>query len=168
MSMNQAYLMEFEHEMAGTRTTLERVPFEKADWRPHPKSFTLASLATHVARVPGWAKETLTLDVLDFATMDMAEMSKVMGSREELLALFDKNVAAGRAAISGTSDAEFMKPWTMRNGEKVYMTMPKVAVLRSFVLSHTIHHRAQLGVYLRMLDVPVPALFGPSADEGAM
>ena len=168
MSLNQGLLAEFDHEVAGARKTLERVPFAKADWRPHPKSWVLAALATHVARLPGWAKETLTQDSLDMAAGDPAEWSKVMGSHAELMALFEKNVAAGRAAIAGTSDATFMQPWSLKTGETVHLTMPKIAVLRSFVLSHLIHHRAQLGVYLRMLDVPVPALYGPSADEQNM
>jgi uncharacterized damage-inducible protein DinB len=163
--MNQGLLAEFEHEMAGTRRTLERVPFDKADWRPHPKSFPLSSLATHLARVPGWAKETLLQDSLDLGG---AERPKVPATVAELLALFDQNVAAGRAAIAATDDATFMKSWSLKNGETVMLTMPKIAVLRAFVFSHAIHHRAQLGLYLRMLDVPVPALYGPSADEGGM
>ncbi len=165
MAMNQVFLAEFEHETAGTRKVLERVPFEKADWKPHAKSFALLALAQHVAQVPGWAKETLTLDELDFSKFDMSEMRKVSGSSAELLALFDRNVAAGRKALLETEDAAFGKPWTMRDGEQVFFTMPKAAVLRSFVFNHMVHHRAQLTVYLRMLDVPVPGLYGPSADE---
>ena len=167
MALNQGLLMEFEHEMAGTRKTLERVPFDKADWRPHPKSWPLASLATHVARLPGWAKETLTLDALDMAAGNQ-DWNKVATSHADLMALFEKNVAAGRAALEGTSDATFMEPWSLKSGATVHFTMPKIAVLRGFVLSHLIHHRAQLCVYLRLLDVPVPALYGPSADEQGM
>ena len=167
MAMNQGLLMEFEHEMVGTRKTLERVPFDKADWRPHPRSWPLASLATHVARLPGWAKETLTQDELDMATGSQ-DWKQIAGSHAELMALFEKSVTAGRAAIEGTSDAAFMQPWSLKSGANVIFTMPKIAVLRGFVLSHLIHHRAQLGVYLRLLDVPVPALYGPSADEQGM
>jgi uncharacterized damage-inducible protein DinB len=167
MALNQGLLMEFDHEIAGTRKTLERVPFDKADWRPHPKSWPLATLATHVARLPGWAKETLTLDALDMAAGNQ-DWSKAATSHADLMALFDKNVAAGRAALEGTSDATFMQPWSLKSGETVHFTMPKIAVLRGFVMSHLIHHRAQLGVYLRLLDVPVPALYGPSADEQGM
>lgn len=168
MAMNQGLLAEFDHEMAGTRKTLERVPYAKADWKPHPKSWALAALATHVARLPGWAKETLTQDALDLGAPGSEEWGKLMGSHAELMALFEKNVAAGRAAIAGTSDETFMQPWSLKTGGTVHFTLPKIAVLRSFVLNHLIHHRAQLGVYLRLLDVPVPALFGPSADEQAM
>ena len=168
MAMNQGLLAEFDHEMAGTRKSLERVPYAKADWKPHPKSWALAALATHVARLPGWAKETLTQDSLDLGAPGSEEWGKLMGSHAELMALFEKNVAAGRAAIAGTSDETFMQPWSLKTGETVHLTMPKIAVLRGFVLNHLIHHRAQLGVYLRLLDVPVPALFGPSADEQAM
>ena len=166
MALNQGLLMEFDHEIAGTRKTLERVPFDRADWRPHPKSWPLATLATHVARLPGWARETLTQDALDLAAGD--HLNQVATSHADLMALFEKNVLAGRAAIEGTSDAEFMRPWSLKSGATVHFTMPKIAVLRSFVMSHLIHHRAQLGVYLRLLDVPVPALYGPSADEQGM
>ena len=167
MPMNQGFLAQFDHEVAGTRKTLERVPYDKADWRPHPRSWPLAALATHVARLPGWAKETLTLDSLDMTAGD-PEWGKLATSHAELMALFEKSVAAGRAAIAATSDEEFMKPWSLKSGDTVHFSMPKVAVLTSFVISHLIHHRAQLGVYLRMLDVPVPALYGPSADEQGM
>ena len=168
MALNQALLMEFDHEIAGVRKSLERVPYDKADWRPHPKSWPLAALATHVARIPGWAKETLTQDSLDMAAGDPSEFNKLAASHSDLMAMFDKHAFAGRAAIAATSDEEFMKPWSLKSGETVHFTMPKIAVLRGFVLSHVIHHRAQLGVYLRMLDVPVPALYGPSADEQGM
>jgi uncharacterized damage-inducible protein DinB len=168
MALNHGLLAEFDHEVAGTRKTLERVPYTKADWKPHPKSFALAALATHVARLPGWAKEALTQDALDMAAPGSEEWGKLMGSHADLMALFEKNVAAGRAAIAGTSDETFMQPWSLKTGETVHLTMPKIAVLRSFVMNHLIHHRAQLGVYLRMLDVPVPALYGPSADEQGM
>jgi len=164
MPMNQAFLGEFDHEMAGVRKTLERIPEDKFDWAPHPKSAKLGRLAQHLAEVPGWAKETLTLDELDFAGYEAPAPPK---TRAEVLALFDKNVAAGRAAIAAANDdALFMKPWTLKNGSQVILSLPKVAVLRSFVFSHAIHHRAQMGVYLRMNDVPVPAIYGPSADEG--
>jgi uncharacterized damage-inducible protein DinB len=168
MPMSQGLVAQFDHEMVGTRKTLERVPFDKADWRPHPKSFPLVALATHVARIPGWARETCTQDELDFSKGNPAEWNKAATSSAELLALFDRNVAAGRAAIAGCSDEDFMKPWSLKSGDAVHFTLPRIVVLNSFVMSHTIHHRAQLGVYLRMLDVPVPGLYGPSADEQGM
>jgi uncharacterized damage-inducible protein DinB len=165
VGMNQPLLMEWDHEMANTRKSLERVPWNKAEWRPHPKSWTLATLATHVARVPGWARETLMRDDLDLGSPEADESRVLAGSHAELMALFDKNLAAGRAAIEGAGDPVFMQPWSLKSGDTVHFTMPKIAVLRSFVYSHMIHHRAQLGVYLRMLDVPVPGHYGPSGDE---
>ncbi len=163
MTILQSLLPEFDHEMAGTRKTLARVPWEKAAWKPHEKSMTLGHLAGHLAEVASWGSFTLETDELDFATFDYQPPRH--GSTDELLAAFDRYVAASRAALERTDDATAMSPWTMRQGEQVFFTLPKVAVLRSFVLSHNVHHRAQLGVYLRLLDVPVPALYGPSADE---
>jgi uncharacterized damage-inducible protein DinB len=168
MPIAASLLPEFDNEMANTRKSLERVPFDKASWRPHPKSPTLIWLAGHVANIPSWTTITLNQDSLDVnppgAEPPRANPPK---SREELLEIFDKNLAAARETLQKTSDAEFMKPWSLLNGGKTVMTMPKVAVLRGFMMNHMIHHRAQLGVYLRMNDVPVPALYGPSADEGA-
>ena len=163
MTILQSLLPEFDHEMAGTRRTLERVPWEKADWRPHSKSYPLGHLATHLAEVASWGSFTLESDELDFATFDYKPPQH--RSTAELVATFDGYVAASRAALARHDDATAMAPWTMRQGDQIFFTLPRVAVLRSFVLSHTIHHRAQLGVYLRLLDLPVPALYGPSADE---
>ena len=159
-------IAEFDHEMATTRRTLERVPEEKLDWKPHPKSMAMGGLATHLSNIPTWANTAVEKDELDLMpegkplpTMEAAK------SQSELLATFDKNIAAARAAIAGASDEELFKPWNLlRNGE-VLLTLPKIAVLRSFVMSHIIHHRAQLGVYLRLNDIPVPSVYGPSADE---
>jgi uncharacterized damage-inducible protein DinB len=169
MALKDALLPEFDHEMANTRKTLERVPEDKLGWKPHPKSGTMGWLATHVANLPSWATETLGKDTLDLAPngVPQAPMAPAK-SRQELLALFDKNVAAGRAAIAGASDEHFAKPWSLLSNGKTLMTMPRIAVLRGFVMNHVIHHRAQLGVYLRLNDVAVPALYGPSADEQGM
>jgi uncharacterized damage-inducible protein DinB len=114
----------------------------------------------------GWTKETLTSDVLDFATMDYTPIEPK--TTEDLLAFFDEQIATSKAVLSETSDETFMTNWTMRNGEQEYFTMPKVAVMRSFVMNHIIHHRGQLSVYLRLNEIPVPAIYGPSADEGTM
>jgi uncharacterized damage-inducible protein DinB len=162
MSISQALLPEFDQEMAGTRKTLERVPMDKYDWQPHPKSFSLGKLATHVAHLVGWTTVTLGTDELDFAKP--FEQPKPQ-TKEELLALFDQMTAEARNAIVNANDEDYMKPWTLRQGEKVFFTMPKIAVLRGMVMNHIIHHRAQLTVYLRLNDVLVPALYGPSADE---
>ena len=166
MPLNQALLGEFDHEMVGTRKTLERVPEDKFDWAPHKKSMEMGPLAKHLAELPGWIVETLQKDQLDIAPDGKHDPGQPVKNRKELLALFDKNVAAGRKALAAANDdAQFGKPWSLLATGKVLFTMPRMAVLRSFVMSHLVHHRAQLGVYLRLNDVPLPALYGPSADE---
>jgi uncharacterized damage-inducible protein DinB len=161
-----AFLAELENEAKVTRTVLERVPADKFDWKPHEKSMTMGRLATHCAEMFGWTKETLKKDVLDFAAFDYKPFEPK--SNEELLTFFDEHIAAAKQILSETSDETFMTEWTMRNGEQVYFTLPKVAVMRSFVMNHIIHHRGQLSVYLRLNDIPVPSIYGPSADEGQM
>ncbi len=169
MSLAQALLPEFDHEMATSRRTLERVPMEKFSWKPHERSYSLGELANHLARIPGWIAPTLTRDSLDLAPeAGQFREPPVAETRESLLAFFDARVAEGREALAGTSDEAFFQPWTLKTGEVEHLTMPRAAVLRSFILSHAIHHRAQLGVYLRLNDVPVPSTYGPSADEGGM
>jgi uncharacterized damage-inducible protein DinB len=165
MPINQAFLGEFDHEMANTRKTLERVPEDKFDWAPHPKSMTMGKLAMHLAEMPGWTKETLEKDSIDIAGYSGPPVAK---TRKEILDLFDKNVATARAAlVAATDDSNWMKTWSMKKGDQVAFSMPKVAVVRAFIFSHNIHHRAQLGVYLRLNNVAVPMIYGPSADEGA-
>lgn len=163
MKLSQALLAEFDQEMPSTRRTLERIPMDKYDWTPHAKSFSIGKLATHVAQIPNWATVTVQTDELDFAQQPSEPPNP--RTTEELLAFFDQNVAEARAALAGMSEEEFEKPWTLRSGEKVFFTAPKAAVLRSFVMNHLVHHRAQLTVYLRLNDIPVPGLYGPSADE---
>ncbi len=166
MSLSQALLPEFDQEMGSTRKTLERVPEDKFDWKPHEKSTTMGGLATHIANLPSWAGRSLKQDEFDLAPPGQPPMRiEPASSREALLATFDQNVAEARAVIAGASDEYFMKPWTLLQGGKTIFTLPRVAVLRSFVMNHMIHHRAQLGVYLRLNDVPVPSVYGPSADE---
>ena len=169
MAIRDSILPEFDHEVANTRKVLERVPEGKADFKPHPKSMALDRLAGHVAELPGWAKETMLQDSIDVnppGNPPPAQNAALkMTSRKQLLEEFDKRVAAGRAAIAGASDETFMKPWSLIAGGKTIFTLPKIAVLRGFVMNHMIHHRAQLGVYLRLNDVPVPSIYGPSADE---
>jgi uncharacterized damage-inducible protein DinB len=161
-----AFLGELDNEARVTRQCLERVPPEKFDWKPHERSMTMGRLAVHCAEMFGWTKETLKSDVLDFANMDMTPFEPK--STDELLAYFDDLIAKAKIILSETSDETFLTDWTMRNGDQVYMTMPKVAVMRSFVMNHIIHHRGQLSVYLRLNDIPVPSIYGPSADEGQM
>ena len=169
MPLSDSIIPEFDHEMSNTRKTIERVPDHKLDWQPHKKSFTLGKLASHIVNIPAWTAPTLKLDSLDVDPKDGPAFTTPEGkSAKELLAWFDKNVAEARAAITSTSDAEFMKPWSLMAGGQTIFTMPRIAVLRGFILNHNIHHRAQLGVYFRLTDVPVPALYGPSADEQNM
>jgi uncharacterized damage-inducible protein DinB len=164
MSISAALLPEFDHEMATTRKTLERVPEENLAWKPHQKSMSLGQLASHIAEMPGWGVAGLTMD-----SLDMANYKPWLGSsRQEILGVFDKNVAAARTAIEGADDARYMTNWSLTRGGQTMMTMPKIAVVRTFVLNHVIHHRGQLSVYLRLNNVAVPSIYGPSADEGQM
>jgi uncharacterized damage-inducible protein DinB len=167
MAISQALLPEFDHEMANTRKTLERVPDGKFGWKPHEKSMPMGNLAIHLATLPGWTVQTLTQDSLDLAPPG-GEPFKLpeAKSTKEVVEMFDENVAAARAAIAEASDEEMMKPWSLLMTGKTIFTLPRAAVLRGFVMNHSIHHRAQLGVYLRLNEVPVPSIYGPSADEG--
>lgn len=163
MAIVDALLPEFDHEMTTTRRLLERVPEEKFDWKPHVKSFSLGALAAHVATLPQWGAEVLNQSEID---VGVGQPPSSMPSKAELLATFDKNVSATRAALAGRSDAEIMAQWTLKRDGHVLFSMPKAAVWRSFVLNHLVHHRGQLSVYLRLHDVPIPSIYGPSADEG--
>ena len=167
--INQALLPEFDMEMANTRKTLERVPDDKLGWKPHEKSMTMGRLAGHLAELPTWGQMTIASDGHDIAPLGgPTEQAMTSKSRQETLDAFDKNVASMRAAIASASDDQLMKPWSLLKGGQKLMTMPKIAVLRGFVLNHSIHHRAHLCVYLRLNNVPVPALYGPSADDPGM
>ncbi len=163
MSLIDAMLAEFDHEMTLTRKLLERVPAGMFDWKPHPKSMSLGQLAQHVATIPLWGDMTLSRTELDLAVTDRPPVAT---TATELLAGFDQHVAGARAALVKSADAELMAPWTLKSGGHTIFSMPKTVVWRSFVLSHLIHHRGQLSVYLRMHDVPIPSIYGPSADEG--
>ena len=169
MSISQSLLPEFDHEMATARKCVERVPEDKFAWKPHDKSMTMGRLASHIAEMPGWGVAGLTADALDVAPPGKPPMQALnVDSREKLLEAFDANVAQCRAAIAATSDADYMKQWSLLRAGQTLMTMPKIAVVRTFVLNHVIHHRGQLSVYLRENNVPVPSIYGPSADEGQM
>ena len=169
MAISDALLPEFDQEMASARKTLERVPADKFDWRPHDKSGTMIWLAGHLANLPSWAPLAIGQDELDLAPGgEPMPLPPVPATVEELLATFDKHAADARAAIAAASDEALMKPWSLLQNGKTMMTLPKVAVLRSFVMNHLIHHRAQLGMYLRLNDLPVPSIYGPSADENPM
>lgn len=168
MPLSAALLPEFDQEMTSTRKTLERVPENKFGWKPHEKSGAMGWLAAHIANLPGWLVMTMKQDSLDLAPGGVqVQPPPPPKSSQELLATFDKNVKEARAALAAASDAELMKPWSLLNNGTVMMTLPKAAVVRSFIMNHLIHHRAQLGVYLRLNNIAVPAIYGPSADESA-
>lgn len=166
MAFKDALLPEFDHEMANTRKTLERVPDDKHQWRPHPKSGTMGWLANHIATMVGWTADAIEKDSFDVSPPagPPPAMPKTE-NRQQLLEVFDSSVSRARAAIAGASDAHLLQSWSLLSAGKPIFTMPRISVLRSFVMNHVIHHRAQLGVYLRMNDIPVPSIYGPSADE---
>jgi uncharacterized damage-inducible protein DinB len=166
MAIKDFLLPEFDHEMKTARTLLERVPFAEEQWKPHEKSMTLGQLANHVAEIPGWVSSIINSSSLDMAANPDFERV-VCHSAAELVSAFDQNVAQAREIISSKSDAELMEIWTLKMGERVIMSVPKAGVLRSFLMNHLIHHRGQLSVYIRLKDVPVPSIYGPSADEKA-
>ena len=166
MSLAQSFLPEFDQEMASTRKVLERVPDEKWSWKPHEKSGTAGWLAGHVGTIPEWLTMTLNTENLDYAPVDgPAYTPPKLENRAQVLAAFDKASSEARAALTKASDTDMMQGWTLLAGGKEIFTMPRAACIRSMILNHLIHHRAQLTVYLRLLNVPVPGLYGPSADE---
>ena len=165
MALVDALLPELDHEMTTTRKVLERVPEDKFDWKPHARSFSLGALAAHVANLPTWGVETLSRSEIDLGIGQPPPTAPP--STRDLLATFDKNAADVRSALAGKTDAELTAMWSLKRSGHTIFSMPKTTVLRSFVLSHLIHHRGQLTVYLRLLDVPVPSIYGPSADEPA-
>jgi uncharacterized damage-inducible protein DinB len=157
---------EFDHEAGGTRRVLERVPEEHVMWAPHPKSKPLGELALHIAGLPVWVGRALSMREYDFMGPDAPKPGlQPWQSKDALLAKFDRNVADARAIMLATSDEQMMESWSLKRAGEVMFTLPRLAVLRSMVLSHTIHHRGQLTVYLRLKDVPLPGIYGPTADE---
>jgi len=162
-TLGQALAAELRFEAISTRKMLERVPEDKFDWSPHGKSMTLRRLATHVAEISNWTKPTLTQDELDFATADYKPA--ILNTADELVELFDKAVAESVELLEEIFDEDMMKTWCLRNAEQKIYEQPKFAIVRSLVLNHLYHHRGQLSVYLRQLDVPLPGVYGPTADE---
>lgn len=166
MSIAQAILPEFDQEMAGVRKVLERIPDDKLNWKAHPKSNSIGWVAAHLAEIPGWVEGILKATSWDmhplggepYRTPDAV-------SSQQLLEILDANVQSARAAILSTPDSELFQEWSLLQQGQVVLALPRIAVLRSFVLNHSIHHRAILTVYLRLNDIPVPALYGPSGDE---
>ena len=166
MSIAETLLPEFDHEMASTRQMLEIVPAADAGWRPHPKSYTLGDLAAHISRLPMWGRYTLETAELDLGLPENAALARAaFTTTPELVEGFDRNVREARAALAKATDADMGVKWTLKNAGAVIFSMPRAAVLRGFVLSHLIHHRGQLSVYLRLRDVPLPSIYGPTADN---
>ena len=162
----QSLLMEIDQEAANTRKALERLPDDKFSYKPHPKSGTMGWLAGHIGQMLEWGAMTMQTDSFDVNPPGGSDYKPANpANREELLKDFDRYRAAFRAAIAAGSDADFMKPWSLLSGGNVVFTMPRVAVIRGMILNHIVHHRGQLTVYMRMNDIPVPSIYGPSADE---
>jgi uncharacterized damage-inducible protein DinB len=166
MSYADTLLPEFDQEMANARKVLERIPEDKLDWRAHPKSNTIGWNANHLAEIPGWVEGTLTMPSWDVAPPGGERyQSPRLTKRQEILDLFDRNVAAARKAIQNVKDEDLARSWSLLEAGKPLFTMPRAAIIRSFVLNHLIHHRAILCVYLRLNNIPVPGMYGPSGDE---
>lgn len=165
MTFSQTLLPEFEEEMKNTRKILERVPDGKFEYQPHPKSMTMARLASHVAELPSWGAMTLDTEVLE---MDSSFKPRIAKNTAELLEIFDKSVADARRRIEKATDEDWAKMWSFKFNGQVVLSMPRSAVVRSVVMNHLIHHRAQLGVFLRLNDVAIPGMYGPSGDEKNM
>jgi len=166
MSISELLLPEWDQEIATTRRVLERVPDERGEWKPHEKSFPMAHLAQLVARLPGWARLILTQTEIDFAPVDGPKFpGYTIEKTATLLEEFDRSAAVGREAIAAAGDDDFRVTWTTRAAGKVLQTTTRYLMLRTSVINHLVHHRAQLGVYLRLVEVPVPQMYGPTADE---
>ena len=163
MTIGQTLLQEFKQEAIATRKLLERVPLEKGDWKPHEKSMPLARLSSHVAETSLWIWHTIENDTLDLAVQPYEPI--IPKTTGELLKFFDENNTRAEELLAKTSDEDIMKNWTMKRGEEVFISMPKAPVIRTFCMNHMYHHRGQLDVYLRLLDVPLPQIYGPTADE---
>jgi uncharacterized damage-inducible protein DinB len=166
VSISQSFLSELEQESPATRRLLERLPEGQLDWKPADTSMTLSRLATHLAELPGWGLKALTLDELDVMPPGGEPfVATEVQSTAEIVELFDANMAKLRDTIAATGDEAFMEPWTLKAGGEEVLTLPRVAVMRSFVLNHIIHHRGQLTVFLRLCGVPLPGTYGNSADD---
>ncbi|MEO7133001.1 MAG: DinB family protein [Vicinamibacterales bacterium] len=164
MPIIDSLLPELDREMGLTRRALERLPDGKFDWKPHPTSMTLGRLAEHLTEMPQWATMTMTQSELEMTTQRPPDYVRP-ATRAAALAQFDRYLKEARGNVAGKTDGELLAPWKLKTGGKEVVTMPKIAVMRNFVLNHMIHHRGQFVVYLRMLEVPVPSIYGPSGDE---
>ena len=168
MKISDALLPEFDQEVATTRKCLARIPDDKFSYKPHPKSFDMGSLAMHIATMLEWGVLTLQSESFDYAPAGGEPyVPPVAKTNAELLAMNDKNAAGFRAALAAADNEAMMTPWSLLGGGKTMFTMPRVAVVRGMIFNHIVHHRGQLSVYLRLCDIPVPAIYGPSADEAS-
>ncbi len=169
MSMSQALLPELDQEIGKTRKVLERLPMERFDWKPHEKSFSLGELGNHTARILGWGTQTLVTESFEMEPEgeEGPPEPPVARDRASLLAAFDEGASEFRKAVEGATDEALMAPWSLYQKGQALFTLPRMAVIRSMIMNHLIHHRGQLSVYLRMNDVPVPSIYGPSADEAS-
>ena len=165
MSIAESLLPEYDHELATTRRLLERVPEAEFAWKPHEKSMTLGQLAGHVANIPFWLIQTMNAPFYDVMAGDKEATLEPPPSRDVMLKEFDRKVKDARASLAKASDAEMRAPWALKSGEHEIFSLPRVAAVRTFVMNHLIHHRGQLSVYLRLKDVPLPSIYGPTADE---
>jgi len=162
MALNKAIIAELEHEAAGTRRVLNSLPEGNLGWRPHEKSYTISYLAQHITQLPVWVVMTIKHSELDLSKGFDRKMAE---TKADILALFEEHLATAKEVLQNVTDEEMEEKWTLRNGDHVMFTLPRKIVLRYMVLNHIVHHRGQLTVYLRLLNIPVPGLYGPSADE---
>jgi uncharacterized damage-inducible protein DinB len=165
MAIKDGLLPEFDHEMATTRRLLERAPEGQLGWKPHDKSMTLAELSGHISNIPYWCSLILQRPEFDLASPEGTQRPPAPSTVAEVLAAFDSKVGAARTALAAAGDGEMLAPWTLKHGGNEIFTMPRAGALRSFVMNHIIHHRGQLSVYLRLQNVPLPSIYGPTADE---
>jgi uncharacterized damage-inducible protein DinB len=165
MAIKDALLPEFDHEMATTRRLLERVPEAEFAWKPHDKSMALGQLAGHIANLPSWCTAMFGATVFDLDTLAVDLRPRLPTSRAALIEEFDAKVSGARSQLTSTTDGELMTPWTLKKSGQEIFTLPRISAIRSFVMNHIIHHRGQLSVYLRLKDVPLPSIYGPTADE---
>jgi uncharacterized damage-inducible protein DinB len=165
MGINQAFLGELDYEAATTRRMLERVPMDKFGWKPHDKSMSMGQLAIHIAQLPGFAPLTMTTPHFDLGSTGDPHKQPEFKTNKELVDFFDGNIGQMRDALSTATDEALREPWSLKSGDQVIFTLPRAGVMRSMILNHIVHHRGQLSVYLRLNNVPVPSIYGPSADE---